>query len=112
MTKTGLEPHVQPTGAVAGYRPERTLRLFVELRRQFKRRRTIGVVREADRHRASVPDDLLDGALGDLLPLGHDHHVAAGLLDLGEQVAGDDDRAPGGGVGPQHLAHGVDLRRV
>jgi ABC-2 type transport system permease protein len=35
--------HVQPTGAVAGYRPERTLRLAVELRRQFKRRRTIGV---------------------------------------------------------------------
>jgi len=35
--------HVQPTGAVAGYRPERTLRLSVELRRQFKRRRTIGV---------------------------------------------------------------------
>ncbi|MGY1591166.1 ABC transporter permease [Geodermatophilus sp. SYSU D00708] len=35
--------HVQPTGAVAGYRPERTLRLSVELSRQFKRRRTIGV---------------------------------------------------------------------
>jgi ABC-2 type transport system permease protein len=35
--------HVQATGAVAGYRPERTLRLSVELRRQFKRRRTIGV---------------------------------------------------------------------
>ena len=35
--------HVQPTGAVAGYRPERTLRVSVELRRQFKRRRTIGV---------------------------------------------------------------------
>ncbi|SCX39168.1 ABC-2 type transport system permease protein [Klenkia marina] len=34
---------VQSTGAVAGYRPERTLRLPVELRRQFKRRRTIGV---------------------------------------------------------------------
>jgi ABC-2 type transport system permease protein len=40
---TATEPHVQPTGAVAGYRPERTLRLSVELRRQFKRRRTIGV---------------------------------------------------------------------
>jgi ABC-2 type transport system permease protein len=36
--------HVQPTGAVAGYRPERTLRLSVELRRQFKRRRTLGVL--------------------------------------------------------------------
>jgi ABC-2 type transport system permease protein len=36
--------HVQPTGAVAGYRPERTLRLSVELRRQFKRRRTIGAL--------------------------------------------------------------------
>jgi ABC-2 type transport system permease protein len=35
--------HVQATGAVAGYRPERTLRLSVELRRQFKRRRTLGV---------------------------------------------------------------------
>jgi ABC-2 type transport system permease protein len=34
---------VQATGAAAGYRPERTLRLGVELRRQFKRRRTIGV---------------------------------------------------------------------
>ena len=32
-----------PTGAAAGYRPERTLRLGVELRRQFKRRRTLGV---------------------------------------------------------------------
>jgi ABC-2 type transport system permease protein len=41
MAATGQ--HVQPTGAVAGYRPERTLRLSVELRRQFKRRRTIGV---------------------------------------------------------------------
>jgi len=36
--------HVRPTGAVAGYRPERTLRLSVELRRQFKRRRTIGAL--------------------------------------------------------------------
>jgi ABC-2 type transport system permease protein len=36
--------HVQPTGAVSGYRPGRTLRLTVELRRQFKRRRTIGVL--------------------------------------------------------------------
>jgi len=36
--------HVQPTGAVAGYRPERTLRRSVELRRQFKRRRTLGVL--------------------------------------------------------------------
>ena len=34
---------VQATGAAAGYRPERTLRLGVELRRQFKRRRTMGV---------------------------------------------------------------------
>ena len=42
MTATRSD-HVQPTGAVAGYRPERTLRLSVELRRQFKRRRTIGV---------------------------------------------------------------------
>ena len=32
------------TGAAAGYRPERTLRLGVELRRQFKRRRTNGVL--------------------------------------------------------------------
>jgi len=36
-------PHVQATGAVSGYKPGRTLRLSVELRRQFKRRRTIGV---------------------------------------------------------------------
>jgi len=35
--------HVLASGAVAGYRPERTLRLWVELRRQFKRRRTLGV---------------------------------------------------------------------
>jgi ABC-2 type transport system permease protein len=32
------------TGAAPGYRPERTLRLGVELRRQFKRRRTLGVL--------------------------------------------------------------------
>ena len=32
------------TGAAAGYRPERTLRLGVELRRQLKRRRTLGVL--------------------------------------------------------------------
>jgi ABC-2 type transport system permease protein len=46
MTTTERQPatgHVTATGAVAGYRPERTLRLWVELRRQFKRRRTIGV---------------------------------------------------------------------
>ena len=42
-TAATVAAHVQPTGAVAGYRPERTLRLSVELRRQFKRRRTIGV---------------------------------------------------------------------
>ena len=41
---SSVSRHVQPTGAVAGYRPERTLRLSVELRRQFKRRRTIGVL--------------------------------------------------------------------
>jgi ABC-2 type transport system permease protein len=32
------------TGAAVGYRPGRTLRLGVELRRQFKRRRTLGVL--------------------------------------------------------------------
>jgi ABC-2 type transport system permease protein len=32
------------TGAATGYRPERTLRLGVELRRQLKRRRTLGVL--------------------------------------------------------------------
>ncbi len=37
-------PRVQANGAVAGYRPSRTLRLAVELRRQFARRRTLGVV--------------------------------------------------------------------
>jgi ABC-2 type transport system permease protein len=36
-------PAPRPTGGVAHYRPERTLRLLVELRRQFKRRRTLGV---------------------------------------------------------------------
>jgi ABC-2 type transport system permease protein len=41
VTSTG---HVQPSGAVAGYRPERTLRLSVELRRQFRRRRTVGAL--------------------------------------------------------------------
>jgi ABC-2 type transport system permease protein len=40
---SALSEHVQATGAVAGYRPGRTLRLAVELRRQFKRRRTLGV---------------------------------------------------------------------
>jgi ABC-2 type transport system permease protein len=40
---TAATGHVTGTGGVAGYRPERTLRLWVELRRQFKRRRTIGV---------------------------------------------------------------------
>lgn len=44
MAISAREPHVQATGAVAGYRPERTLRLSVELRRQFKRRRTMGVL--------------------------------------------------------------------
>ena len=36
----------------------------------------------------------------------------AGLLDLGEQVAGHDHGAPAGRVAAQHLAHRVDLRRV
>ena len=40
---SAVSDHVQATGAVAGYRPGRTLRLSVELRRQFKRRRTLGV---------------------------------------------------------------------
>jgi ABC-2 type transport system permease protein len=40
---TAVGRGAQDTGAVAGYRPERTLRLSVELRRQFKRRRTLGV---------------------------------------------------------------------
>jgi ABC-2 type transport system permease protein len=40
---TATDRGAQDTGAVAGYRPERTLRLSVELRRQFKRRRTLGV---------------------------------------------------------------------
>ncbi|MGY1842424.1 ABC transporter permease [Modestobacter sp. SYSU DS0875] len=35
---------VPSTGAAPGYRPGRTLQLGVELRRQFKRRRTLGVV--------------------------------------------------------------------
>ncbi|SDF29807.1 ABC-2 type transport system permease protein [Blastococcus aurantiacus] len=35
---------IQASGAAAGYRPNRTLRLAVELRRQFARRRTLGVV--------------------------------------------------------------------
>lgn len=39
-----MATHVQPSGAAAGYRPERTLRLSVELRRQFRRRRTLGVL--------------------------------------------------------------------
>ena len=72
----------------------------------------VGVVDQADRDRAAGADDLLDRALGDLLPLGHDDDVAAGLLDLAQQVAGDDHRAAGRGVGAQHLAHRVDLRRV
>ncbi|MCZ2818973.1 ABC transporter permease subunit [Modestobacter sp. VKM Ac-2977] len=38
-----VDSKAQATGAAAGYRPERTLRLGVELRRQFKRRRTLGV---------------------------------------------------------------------
>jgi ABC-2 type transport system permease protein len=42
--EAGMAVSAHPgTGAAAGYRPERTLRLGVELRRQFKRRRTIGV---------------------------------------------------------------------
>jgi ABC-2 type transport system permease protein len=45
MTDEGATlANMAPTGAAAGYRPERTLRLGVELRRQFKRRRTIGVL--------------------------------------------------------------------
>jgi ABC-2 type transport system permease protein len=45
-TRTAMSaaPGVQATGAAPGYRPERTLRLGVELRRQFKRRRTLGVL--------------------------------------------------------------------
>jgi ABC-2 type transport system permease protein len=43
LPEVGSTGAVQATGAVAGYRPERTLRLWVELRRQFKRRRTLGV---------------------------------------------------------------------
>ena len=53
---TATDQHVQPTGAVAGYRPERTLRLSVELRRQFKRG-----------HMLAVTYALQDTRTGDLL---------------------------------------------
>lgn len=42
----------------------------------------------------------------------HHHEVRAGLLDLGEEVAGDDDRASCARVADHHLAHLADLRRV
>lgn len=41
--ETAMSAH-PGSGAAAGYRPGRTLRLTVELRRQFKRRRTLGVL--------------------------------------------------------------------
>ena len=42
----------------------------------------------------------------------HDDDVAAGQLDLGEQVAGDDDGAAGRGIRLQDRAHRRDLGRV
>src|SRR4051812_31949339 len=42
----------------------------------------------------------------------HHHHVAAGLLDLGQQLRGHDDGAPGGRITAEHHPHHGDLRRV
>ena len=52
------------------------------------------------------------GPVGHDLALVHDHDVGAGLLHLGQQVAGDQHGPAVGGVAPQHPAHLGDLRRV
>ena len=57
-------------------------------------------------------EQLGDRARGDDAAGVHDHDVAAGQLDLGEQVAGDDDGAAGRGIRLQDRAHGRDLGRV
>ncbi len=44
------------------------------------------------RHRRRFAAQLRDRALGDLAAVGDDDDVVDGLLDLGEQVAGDEDR--------------------
>ena len=59
-----------------------------------------------------TPTPVGDRAGRDGASLVDDHHVAAGLLHLGEQVARDHHGAPGVGVSPQHLSHRVDLRRI
>ena len=51
-------------------------------------------------------------AAGDDAPAAHDDDVAARLLDLAEQVRGDDDRAAVARVVLDDLPHLLDLRRV
>ena len=43
------------------------------------------------------------------LPLVHHHDVSAGVLDLRQEMRGDDDRTASGGVVSQHSAHRLDL---
>jgi len=47
---------------------------------------------------AAPSEEFGHGPLGDERSVMHDHYVRAGLLDLTEQMRGDDDGAPGGGI--------------
>ena len=70
------------------------------------------LVVHGEHHLAGRRHQLVHGAGGDGPAEVHDDDVRAGLLHLGQQVAGDQHGAAGGRVAAQHLAHGVDLRRV
>ncbi len=53
----------------------------------------LGLRRADAHHRLRRRGQLLDGPLREQPALAHDEHVVDGLLDLGEHVAGDEDRA-------------------
>src|SRR5690606_35296760 len=54
---------------------------------------------------AAEAAQLVEAALGDETALAHDGRVGAHLLDLGEEVAGDDDGRPVVGERPDEVAH-------
>ncbi len=94
-------------GALCSYR-----RLDPGQGRHFLHQGLRDVCREAYQEGVLRANDLGDRARLDETAAVHDHEVGAGLLDLGEEVAGDDDRAARRRVADHHLAHLADLGRV
>ena len=69
---------------------------------QLDRRQPVRPGRQPDHRHRVAPGQLRDRPGQDHLAPVHHHHVTAGQLDLGQQMAGDHDRPAGRGVVGQH----------